>query len=575
MPTAFNSQIEEIKGILRSEGSLFIEAIPDGRKFTWKCNKCSKTNKTTTYGFLTRSSRCVCLRNKGHDTDDFHSKIEEIRPILEKEGHVFVSANPSKRGFSWNCQNGHFSHNTSTWGFLKKGSRCKKCQKYPGAPRHYLKPGTKINNQEVIEFIGRIDGKHRSHVRVRNIDNGEERVMTVSAFKRQKSLMLSKAELASLSKTRALARGKGFKNPKKAKYTFGYVKKLCADVGMEFLADPRDEEVVYDTKSVGVWHIKCFCGRIFSPQLNSLLMGDRRSCGCVKSRPQIEIDEWIRSLGLSTVFNDRKALDGLELDIYIPELNMAIEHDGLYWHSELLAEEIQKSPKASYLKYKACKEKGIRLITIFEDEWLDIQDKVKGYLSSIFNKKITKTVGARKLSLSKEKSKDVRTFLKENHLQGASNGLSYSLKDDEGQILAVAVFAKPNASRNSKRDAMELMRYCIKVGYSVPGGLEKILKQFKTDLPECKELVSYSDNRWSAGNIYRRLGFVLESEGTPSYWYFKQGKPPREHRYKWRKSVAIAVFGADPVLTEWEIMKSNGYNRIWDCGASRWALALK
>jgi G:T-mismatch repair DNA endonuclease (very short patch repair protein) len=48
-----------------------------------------------------------------------------------------------------------------------------------------------------------------------------------------------------------------------------------------------------------------------------------------------EVYEFILSLyNKEIIRNDRTVLNGKELDIYLPDYNLAIEFNGLYWHSE-------------------------------------------------------------------------------------------------------------------------------------------------------------------------------------------------------------------------------------------------
>ncbi|MBR4316364.1 MAG: hypothetical protein IKP65_05310 [Alphaproteobacteria bacterium] len=58
--------------------------------------------------------------------------------------------------------------------------------------------------------------------------------------------------------------------------------------------------------------------------------------------------------------NDKTMIKPYELDIYIPEKQVAIEFDGIYWHNE------ENKPKNYHLmKTELCEEKGIHLIHIF------------------------------------------------------------------------------------------------------------------------------------------------------------------------------------------------------------------
>ena len=185
-------------------------------------------------------------------------------------------------------------------------------------------------------------------------------------------------------------------------------------------------------------------------------------------------------------------------------------------------------------------------------------------------------IGARQCTVSRDLV-GVRDFLDANHLQGYVGGEAYTLLDPAGKIVAVAVFAKVNASHGDLDDgAIELARYCVRAGYRVRGGLGKLMAAFARNQKGPVKVVSYSDNRWSIGNLYRALGFEVVNEGTPSYWYFRAGtQGPREHRYRWRKDRCVEVFGADPTQTEWQIMRDHGYDRVWDCGTTKWVKVIE
>jgi hypothetical protein len=63
--------------------------------------------------------------------------------------------------------------------------------------------------------------------------------------------------------------------------------------------------------------------------------------------------------------------NGMELDIYIPSIKLAIEFDGAHWHDN---EEVHRIEKE---KYTLCRDKNIFLIRIRErtkNDWKDIAD---------------------------------------------------------------------------------------------------------------------------------------------------------------------------------------------------------
>ncbi len=115
----------------------------------------------------------------------------------------------------------------------------------------------------------------------------------------------------------------------------------------------------------------------------------RRGCRCgvcdsynKMSRPEKEIVTFIKSFYSGEVLeNSRKIIPPFELDIYIPEKKLAIEYNGLYWHSE----EKGKDKHYHKNKYNLCKDKDIRLITIFEDEYLEGREKILNRVKGIID----------------------------------------------------------------------------------------------------------------------------------------------------------------------------------------------
>jgi hypothetical protein len=95
-----------------------------------------------------------------------------------------------------------------------------------------------------------------------------------------------------------------------------------------------------------------------------------------------------------------------------------------------------------------------------------------------------------------------------------------------------------------------LARYTVKINHSVRGGLGKLLKYYIKNHSEISEIISYSDNRWSSGNIYRTLGFELNNIGKPSYFYFRPNEFVRYHRFNYTKKKAMQLYDGDIKETE-------------------------
>lgn len=307
---------------------------------------------------------------------------------------------------------------------------------------------------------------------------------------------------------------------------------------------------------------KCDCGNDVRVRGSGLRSGNTKSCGCVRSFIENDLFQFVKELAPDAIKNTFDVIEK-QLDVWIPSRNLAIELDGIYWHGEKMLVANDRHKLSSYHKYLACKEKGIRLILIFEDEWKKRQDAVKGYLRAILGTK--KTVGARKCTLSK---KNASEFIDQHHLQGSVPGETHTLSIDD-KVVAAAVFSRTTKQKAmGKSGSWELTRYCLTPELSISGGLSRLLKSFISNHPECSEIVSYSDNRWSIGNMYKAAGFIDEIHSPPSFSYVKGDN--RVHRFTFNKKKAIKKFGGSVNDTEWQIMARNGWDRIWDCGKTRW-----
>lgn len=278
---------------------------------------------------------------------------------------------------------------------------------------------------------------------------------------------------------------------------------------------------------------------------------------------ELDIKGYIKNLGFEIKENTKKIIFPLELDILLKSKNLAIECNGLYWHSELQG----KDRNYHLNKTKLCGEKNIRLIHIFENEYLHKNKIVKSRLKSILNLNKYK-IFARKCEVKEIDAKVKNRFLEKYHIQGADRapvklGLFY-----KNRLVAVMTFCKNRKAlgKNHVEGEWELSRYVTINGFSIVGGAGKLLKYFERNFSP-KKITSYADLRWSLGNLYYKLGFQKNRQSKPNYWYIKGWERKLYHRFNFRKSVLHKKIDKfDPKKTGWENMKDNGWNRIWDCG---------
>lgn len=91
-------------------------------------------------------------------------------------------------------------------------------------------------------------------------------------------------------------------------------------------------------------------------------------------KAQNSILDWLNSLGIDFISNDYTILGTKEIDMYSIINKFAIEYTGLYWHSSKFK---HNNEHYHYEKYINCLKQDVKLITMFEDEWITKQDICK------------------------------------------------------------------------------------------------------------------------------------------------------------------------------------------------------
>jgi hypothetical protein len=267
------------------------------------------------------------------------------------------------------------------------------------------------------------------------------------------------------------------------------------------------------------------------------------------------------------IHTNKRTIIGKELDIFLPDHNLAIEYNGTYWHHDKIPH-ITKSYHRD--KFISCEEKGIELFTIFSDSWENKKEIWKNKIKAKLG--LSEKVYARNTSVITLTPARTRLILDNNHIQGyCTSQYCYGLKYND-EIVAVMTFSnnRVGVGKDRGKDTYELVRYVT--SKQVVGGASKLLSHFvKNHAP--KQIVSYSDNRYSVGNLYRVLGFELEKDNNAGYGYYDPALKKMNHRYKFAKHRLVAE-GFDRTKTEFEIMDERGFLRIWDCGTRTWVLTI-
>ena len=289
-----------------------------------------------------------------------------------------------------------------------------------------------------------------------------------------------------------------------------------------------------------------------------------------QSSPELEIKDIINTMyDGRCIENSRSIIPPLELDLYYPEKNIAIEFNGNYWHDE------NHKPKDYHFnKFKLCKDKNIRLVSIYESDWFNKRDNIINLLKNIFIE--SKVIYARNCTISKLDYKTKSAFINEYHFYGDSNQgtISYGLYYND-ELVSVMSFGKlrgQNKLHNNK-DHYELVRFVTKDNMRIIGGASKLFKKFISEYQPVY-IICYSDNDFFTGETYHKLGFKLKSLGESIDYQWVKGTQALS-RYecmanklleKYDKYRNINIEGS----IEDYIMHDLGYSKLYRCGNSIW-----
>ena len=397
-------------------------------------------------------------------------------------------------------------------------------------------------------------------------------------------------------------------NAKKNDYKCRHVKILHRRFGyLEVLERKTQKQTV----------CKCHaCGKVVTINLGNILNGSNLSCGCVGNIPKYTKEEILEVIkkytlehdglrpqplelkdllglsetatyenierydlkpylelhaskgekevlnifeGLNIIRHDRKILGGLELDIYLPDFNLAVEYNGSYWHSDT-----KKDKKYHQNKTIACAKKGIHLVHVFEHEWMDTRKRVKitNYLKGLVSE--GDVCYARKLEVREISSQEANDFMYEYHLQdGVNSKVNIALMNNT-EIISVMTLSRP---RFDNKYEYEITRYCTKNNIRVVGGAEKLFKYF-VDRYKPSSVITYVDISKFTGNVYPRLGFKFVEDNfitQPNYVWVDSNFDVKP-RYQTQKQKLIEDGLGTQDQTESEIMEGLGYYRVYDSG---------
>lgn len=278
-----------------------------------------------------------------------------------------------------------------------------------------------------------------------------------------------------------------------------------------------------------------------------------RCCNPIGSKQQIDISNYVKSLGFNVENSTRNVIPPLELDLWIPEKKVAIEYHGLYWHSGGLDEIFDK--KQHRRKYEVCASSGIKLVQIFSDEWIKNEEICRSIIKNALGKNEI-LLNARDCKVEEIDHVSAKEFLDSTHISGYTRCKhKFGLVHKEHGLVGVATTRTPIQVKWGRLS--ELARMSFSKGVSVRGGASKLLSVVKeASLGEGFEgVLSYADLRFGSGSVYEKCGFAEAGETSLNYWYTDGHR--RFDRFEFR---------AKPGISENEVALEAGVRQVWGCG---------
>lgn len=280
------------------------------------------------------------------------------------------------------------------------------------------------------------------------------------------------------------------------------------------------------------------------------------------SKLEQELSKYIKSIYFGEIILNKRILDGKEIDVYLPELKIGFEFNGLLWHSEY------NNPNKKYHqeKYLSAVNKDIHLINIWEDDWSEKQIIIKSRIKQILN--ITENkIRASNTYIKQVSIKEEKDFLITNHLQEYINSeICYGLYlKNTDELVSLMSFGKLRFEKQQD-NVWELLRFCIKNNTKVYGAASKLFNHFINKFNP-KQIISYANCDWSINNehnVYNQLRFKYSGITVPDY-SLVIGKT-RHSRQSFTKDKLIKKYNCPESLTEHEFCKQQGWYRIYGTG---------
>lgn len=240
-----------------------------------------------------------------------------------------------------------------------------------------------------------------------------------------------------------------------------------------------------------------------------------------QSRLELAFEDMLLENGIEYEHNNRLIIAPLEIDYWLPKLNLGIEINDVATHNADVTNYANAKVKPSnYHREKSLKaiDMGINLIHLYE--WGLKDEKYMKKLMKILTQE-TKEISVGSCELKEITKQEANVFFGENYLQGKcrNSSVNYGLYYKD-KLCSVMAFGR------SKEYDWELLAYCST--RKIMGGPGKLFETFLEKIGKDKQIVAYQDlDKILMGTLYKDLGFTYEETLGPEYQWvsLKTSKP--------------------------------------------------
>jgi len=266
-----------------------------------------------------------------------------------------------------------------------------------------------------------------------------------------------------------------------------------------------------------------------------------------------DIAQFIQGLGFRTVLLAQGIIPSFKLDVWVPDKKLAVEHHDLFWPHGFKEDVFTRGRHRD--KHLLCRERDIRLIQFFSDEWNDCGDICRSILSNALSVEMQK-LNARDCEVCELTASQAREFFDSNHICGWTRSKhTFGLVHPMLGLVGAASVRTPIQKKWGR--VCELARMAFRCGASVRGGASKLLDRLKGWSQDngFDGIISYAELRFGNGGVYEKCGFKLAGETTVNYGYTDGNV--RYDRFKYR---------AQPGKPEKQVVEEAGVRPVWGSG---------